>query len=292
MAARRLIYSDALQNDHDINIVLQAFGNLHVDPPSTPTATSIISLTDNDSGSDNESPSIISISDSDSEDLLYHFSHDGDDEDMYWSALRDEDNRAFWAEPDASSSPNPTEGGRVSPPPVESDAVSVEDGESSVMSAGDDDERNYLVSVGRETGVLHSWHRAGHASQGVPGGQVRRLVQIVLPHANRGPKVAYVVYEGLIPGIYTRWCDAKAQVTTVPGNVYQGFSSRFEAERAYVVAYAMGCVRSLPRRGSTERQPDPAMPTPAAMLDAFGAVSDDFLEADWHVVFKGKAPGV
>lgn len=157
MAARRLIYSDALQNDHDINIVLQAFGNLHVDPPSTPTATSIISLTDNDSGSDNESPSIISISDSDSEDLLYHFSHDGDDEDMYWSALRDEDNRAFWAEPDASSSPNPTEGGRVSPPPVESDAVSVEDGESSVMSAGDDDERNYLVSVGRETGVLHSW---------------------------------------------------------------------------------------------------------------------------------------
>lgn len=132
----------------------------------------------------------------------------------------------------------------------------------------------------------------------------------MLPHANRGPKVAYVVYEGLIPGIYTRWyelcnlppeshltvsndrCDAKAQVTTVPGNVYQGFSSRFEAERAYVVAYAMGCVRSLPRRGSTERQPDPAMPTPAAMLDAFGAVSDDFLEADWHVVFKGKAPGV
>lgn len=138
---------------------------------------------------------------------------------------------------------------------------------------------------------------------------MRRLVQVVPPHANRSRKVAYVVYEGRVPGIYTVWyvssssaipplilsinrSEAEAQVTEVPGNVHQGFTSRLEAERAYVVAYAMGGVRSLPGRESNARESGPAVPIPPAMLDAFDTVSDRFLGAEWHVVFKGKAPGV
>lgn len=86
--------------------------------------------------------------------------------------------------------------------------------------------------------------------------------------------------------------EAEAQVTEVSGNVYQGFSSRLEAERAYVIAYAMGCVRSLPGREANGRAPVAAMAIPPGMLDAFDIVSDGFLGAEWHVVFKGKAPGV
>lgn len=50
--------------------------------------------------------------------------------------------------------------------------------------------------------------RAGSASQGYPGGMVRRLVTINPPKPNRrneAPNVAWVVYEGLQPGIYNSW---------------------------------------------------------------------------------------
>lgn len=82
------------------------------------------------------------------------------------------------------------------------------------------------------------------------------------------------------------------QVDRVPGCVHQGFESRRDAERAYFLAYALGCVRALPGRNSTAPLPLIAAPTPLPLLHSFSQVSDDFLGAEWHVVFKGRCPGV
>jgi hypothetical protein len=67
---------------------------------------------------------------------------------------------------------------------------------------------------------------------------------------------------------------------------------RLEAERAYVLAYAMGALRTLPRRGSTTLGPAPATPTPQEIIDAFASLSHDYLGAEWYVVYKGKWPGM
>ena len=81
-------------------------------------------------------------------------------------------------------------------------------------------------------------------------------------------------------------------VKSIPGNIHQGFDNRRDAERAYVVAFALGALRILPRRGDTSQTPAPAIPTPENMMEAFTNTSSDFLGADWHVVFKGLRPGV
>lgn len=101
--------------------------------------------------------------------------------------------------------------------------------EAYVLADQGDDERVYDVTVGRETGSITRWYvlrsltstarnvrilissshraRAGSASQGHPGGKVRRLVTINPPAARQGtvPNVAWVVYEGLQPGVYDTW---------------------------------------------------------------------------------------
>ena len=59
-----------------------------------------------------------------------------------------------------------------------------------------------------------------------------------------------------------------------------------------MLAHAMGAVRTLPRRGSAAVGPSPAAPTPQAIMDAFASMPDDFLGADWYVVYKGKRPGL
>ena len=82
-------------------------------------------------------------------------------------------------------------------------------------------------------------------------------------------------------------------VKGVPGNIHQGFDHRHEAERAYVVAGALGALRVFPRQcNAGERPLAPASPTPEAVMAAFAGASDGFLGAEWHVVFKGKMPGI
>lgn len=54
----------------------------------------------------------------------------------------------------------------------------------------------------------------------------------------------------------------------------------------------MGGLRTLPRRGDVEYGPPPAAPTPQQVMDAFAAVPDDFLGAEWYVVYKGRRPGL
>ena len=79
----------------------------------------------------------------------------------------------------------------------------------------------------------------------------------------------------------------------MPRNIHQGFDSRLEAERAYVMAYALGAVRALPPWGNANEQvPAPAAPMPDAIMYAFATASNTFLRAEWHVVFKGLRPGV
>ena len=46
-------------------------------------------------------------------------------------------------------------------------------------------------------------------------------------------KKFYVVWNGLIPGIYHSWDDCQAQIKGVKGAVYKSFDSKEEAERAY-----------------------------------------------------------
>lgn len=82
-------------------------------------------------------------------------------------------------------------------------------------------------------------------------------------------------------------------VKGVPFNVYQGFDSRREAERAYLLAFALGCLRTLPPHRPMVNVPlAPACPTPEALMEAFSQCDEAFLSAEWHVVFKGRRPGV
>jgi ribonuclease HI len=47
----------------------------------------------------------------------------------------------------------------------------------------------------------------------------------------------YVVWEGVKPGIYTTWDDAKAQVMGYPTAKYKSFESKAEAEEAFKNSY-------------------------------------------------------
>lgn len=84
----------------------------------------------------------------------------------------------------------------------------------------------------------------------------------------------------------------KMQVDGISNNIYEGFDSRADAERAYVLAYALGAVRVLANAGGdVQRNADPN-PTLEAFMRVLRDAPDDFLGQEWHVVFKGKRPGV
>ena len=87
--------------------------------------------------------------------------------------------------------------------------------------------------------------------------------------------------------------EVEPLVNRILGNVHQGFDHRREAERAYILAFSLGALRVLPPCGGAVQQAlAPAAPTPEAVMAAFADASDDFLGVEWHVVFKGKRPGV
>jgi hypothetical protein len=87
--------------------------------------------------------------------------------------------------------------------------------------------------------------------------------------------------------------EVEPLVNGIPGNIHQGFDHRCEAECAYVLAFAMGTLRVLLARHDIGQEVlAPAMPMTKAVMAAFALASDNFLEAEWYVVFKGKKPGV
>jgi hypothetical protein len=79
-------------------------------------------------------------------------------------------------------------------------------------------------------------------------------------------------------------------VKGVPGNIHQGFDSYIQTEYTYVVAFAMVTLHVLPPQENSQLAPLPITPMPPAVMAAFSLTSSDFLEAEWHVVFKSKRP--
>ena len=87
--------------------------------------------------------------------------------------------------------------------------------------------------------------------------------------------------------------EVRPLVTGISGNVHESFNNRIDAERAYVLAYALGAVRVLKHPDDpTPGSPTAAAPMPDEIMDAWMEVSDEFLGSEWHVVFKGKRTGL
>lgn len=83
----------------------------------------------------------------------------------------------------------------------------------------------------------------------------------------------------------------------VGGALYKGFSTRQEAECAYIISYGLGIVQEL--RGSSSASSASSclsivnpQPTEAEILDALGRAASLFLGIEWYAVFKGVRPGV
>jgi len=83
--------------------------------------------------------------------------------------------------------------------------------------------------------------------------------------------------------------EVKPSVTRIPGNVHSSFTTRREAERAYALGSV--CILLHPN-DPTPGAPTPAVAMPIDVMRAWEQVSDNFLGAEWHVVFKGRHMGV
>ncbi|KZP20364.1 hypothetical protein FIBSPDRAFT_954731 [Athelia psychrophila] len=319
-SSQQLMYPDALARNTDLRDILAAFDGLRINSPSRPPSSVSIS-------SPSETDSATTISDVSS--LDFSDTEDENSEDEYWRGTNTPQSEAFWLEVDRSI-----------------ELAERNERQAQEQAQG---ERHYVVSVGRETGPMDSWHRAAHSSQGYPNGRPMRPLTVLEPTHLLNPfepthlpnplesmhptalEPTHLLnpFEPMHPltileptnllnlfnlpntivatlaGVKPTWpslvfpsdlsstrAAAKAQVTDVPRCVHKGFKTRVEAETAYIMAYAMGLVRSLPRRGDRTAPPAPSAPTPAAILEAFRAVDEQFLGPDWHVVFKGRSPGV
>ena len=73
----------------------------------------------------------------------------------------------------------------------------------------------------------------------------------------------------------------------VLGNIHESFMSWYDVERAYTLAYALGAMCCLGQQSHIL----PA-PPPAGFLAALTTVGNDFLGNKWHIVYKGRQPGV
>jgi hypothetical protein len=78
----------------------------------------------------------------------------------------------------------------------------------------------------------------------------------------------------------------------ISGNCQEGYNTRREAENAYACAYSLGIVRALPAPGSRAPASAPAALIPPPVMDELRDADDEFLGAEWHVVFKGLTPGI
>ncbi|KAF8503806.1 hypothetical protein F5888DRAFT_1631681 [Russula emetica] len=147
------------------------------------------------------------------------------------------------------------------------------------------------ISSGEQTGVRNTQAHAEDVSQGIDGDEGAKLHILPLQHQRRCE--AYVVFEGLAFRIYSSWVEVEPLVKGIPGNIHQGFRHHRKAEHAYVLAFAMGALRTLLARHDMDQQvPASAMPMSEAVMAAFALAADNFLGAEWYVVFKGKRPGV
>lgn len=69
----------------------------------------------------------------------------------------------------------------------------------------------------------------------------------------------YVVWIGLVPGVYETWDECRQQVEGWKGAVYKGFETRQEAEHAYQLPPENFIEKKVPQRGrKKEPKPVPA----------------------------------
>ncbi len=77
----------------------------------------------------------------------------------------------------------------------------------------------------------------------------------------------YVVWKGRVPGIYSDWATAKAQIDQFDGARFKGFSTREEAEAAYAAG-----PKPIPAYMTTRREvPKPSTEKPLARAIAVDA---------------------
>ena len=82
--------------------------------------------------------------------------------------------------------------------------------------------------------------------------------------------LAYVVFKGLHPGVYTSWHETHAQVSGYRGAVYRGFNSLELAQQAYYDYITSGDT-------SLVQQPLHALPVPIDTWSRFRLVCYMFM---------------
>ncbi|KZP07007.1 hypothetical protein FIBSPDRAFT_965987 [Athelia psychrophila] len=144
--------------------------------------------------------------------------------------------------------------------------------------------RRYNVTSPSRTGLIETWALAGHLTQGVPGGHVKRSDRALTQQK------VYVVFQGLQVGIFEPWNDTEPHVTAINGSTYEAYSSRLCAERAWVLGHALGAVRQLDRTDTALAVPAAAYPSKVVL--SFLELEDDYLGTPWQVVSQGRRPGI
>ncbi|KZT10689.1 uncharacterized protein LAESUDRAFT_755378 [Laetiporus sulphureus 93-53] len=70
-------------------------------------------------------------------------------------------------------------------------------------------------------------------------------------------KVAYVVFRGTRPGVYSTWEECNFYTSEIPGNCYKGYATRAEAARQWANALAGGRIKTLQRPTDSPVPPSP-----------------------------------
>ncbi|KAJ7615093.1 hypothetical protein DFH06DRAFT_1343947 [Mycena polygramma] len=161
--------------------------------------------------------------------------------------------------------------------------------------------RRYQISSPTRSATTSEWSQASQLSQGVPHTTVRNVAQ--KSPKKRGKNQAYVVFYGLIPGVYKKWYGpegAEIQISGVPGSLYRGYPSTPDAEAAYNYARERNWtgVRTRQQRFLGAVSPSSAiaaLPVPTPLLDfshnpLHGPA--DSADRKWYIVYAGITPGI
>ncbi|KAJ7666860.1 hypothetical protein DFH06DRAFT_1322838 [Mycena polygramma] len=157
----------------------------------------------------------------------------------------------------------------------------------------------YRFDSPAKSGYTRHWDEAAANSQGVPGGSVSRIGR---KSKARASSKTYIVFHGLIPGVYPTWSAARVQVDGVPGNLHQAYPSDETANAAFAYAEERSWTRVCTRARSPPQTipvsaPIPSLPQPAPFVDVpnplhTGDNGPACSGRRWYVVYAGVTPGV
>ncbi|KAJ7217454.1 hypothetical protein C8J57DRAFT_1537727 [Mycena rebaudengoi] len=156
-----------------------------------------------------------------------------------------------------------------------------------VVAKPSSDSRLYLYNSPTKTGTTTAWGEAAHATVGIPGASSIHLT----PKSRKSQtKRGFAAFYGCLPGPYSSWEQAKAQVSGVSGAIHQGYSSMEAACAAFDYASAHSWIGARPFTLAT---PIPRhsfqMPRPRSTPeDEPGPLH----HGTWYIVYKGINPGV